>query len=351
MLRTGASALTTVDVPTFDAKLMNVAQSPSAQKIAVLLLIVAISSCVSSSDSSVGAETGYIEGRDDVRLFYRIAGSGADTVVVVHGGPGAGMDAVRLDFQPLTTGRTVIYYDQRGGGRSTLPPDTTLLEVSHHAADLEAVRQHFGLEQMNIVAHSFGSILVAEYAKLYADRLRRIVFIGATGPRRSSASALARSQFSDADSTLLREMHEPLSRLMNGRAEAPVDACKAYRAAGARLARSRGEEIPEARGSECLMGAPALSYYFKYTAQLGPASVGDWDYSTSLDSLSAPLLVIYGDRDRDALAVQREWTAAVDSARLFPVADAGKAVHVQSPDLVFEAIDAFFAERWPEGAE
>ena len=33
------------------------------------------------------------DGRDDVRLFYRIEGSGPDTVVVVHGGPGAGMDA------------------------------------------------------------------------------------------------------------------------------------------------------------------------------------------------------------------------------------------------------------------
>lgn len=99
------------------------------------------------------------------------------------------------------------------------------------------------------------------------------------------------------------------------------------------------------------MPAAALSYYFRYTAQLGPASVGAWDYSTSLGPLSAPLLVIYGDRDPEALAVQREWTTAVDSSRLLAVANAGKAVHVERPEIVFDAIDVFFAGTWPDGVE
>ena len=99
------------------------------------------------------------------------------------------------------------------------------------------------------------------------------------------------------------------------------------------------------------MAAEALSYYFRYTAQLGPASLGAWDYSTSLASLRAPLLVIYGARDPEALAVQREWTTAVDSAWLLAVATAGKAVHVERPASVFEAIDAFFAGTLPDAVE
>ncbi|MGA7304519.1 MAG: alpha/beta fold hydrolase [Rhodothermales bacterium] len=325
--------------------------SPLVSRIVTLLLIVLGISCATSSEPEEVGNTGYIDVNDGVRLYYRLAGSGPDTVVVVHGGPGAGMDAVRLDFEPLANGRTVIYYDQRGGGKSTLPTDTTLLSAPHHVEDLEAVRRHFGLKQMDVVAHSFGSIIVAEYAKSYPDRLRRIVFVGATGPRRSSEAELARSRFAGADTSLLKRMYEPMSALLSGTASDPVGACEAYHTAGAKLVESLGDSSVEGKGSECSMDAEALKYYFRYTAQLGPASFGDWDYSSSLRSLSAPLLVIYGARDSVALAVQREWTEAVDSARLLAIPKAGKAVHVQRPMIVFEAIGVFLAGRWPKEVE
>lgn len=206
--------------------------------------------CVSAPDALTDA--GYLEGMGGVRLFYRLEGSGPEKVVVVHGGPGAGMDAVRPDFGPLKEGRTVIYYDQRGGGRSTLPADTTFLEGRYHVGDLDAVRRFFGLEQMNVVAHSFGSIIVAEYARAYPDRLGRVVFVGATAPRRSAAAALARARHAEADESLLRQISQPMAALLSGTADDPVAACKAYHEAGARLAAALGEPISRARGSECL---------------------------------------------------------------------------------------------------
>ena len=39
----------------------------------------------------VRGQEGYFPGAEGVRLFYRIMGSGPDTVVVIHGGPGTGM--------------------------------------------------------------------------------------------------------------------------------------------------------------------------------------------------------------------------------------------------------------------
>lgn len=306
--------------------------------------------CISAPEALTTNNTGYLEGMDGVRLFYRIEGSGPDTVVVVHGGPGAGMDAVRPDFGPLKEGRTVIYYDQRGGGHSTLPDDTTRLEAQYHVGDLDAVRRFFGLGQMNVIAHSFGSVIVAEYARANPDRLGRVVFLGATGPRRSAAAAQARSRYAEADTSLRRELFEPLSALLSGTAEDPVAACEAYHEAGGKLAASLGEPLSKARGSECLMEPTALAYYFRYTAQVSPQSFGDWDYSSSLGSISAPLLVIYGDRDPEALAAQREWAEAVRSGGILAVHEAGKGVHVDRPDVVFPAIDVFLDGDWPKGA-
>ncbi|TFG42543.1 MAG: peptidase, partial [Gemmatimonadales bacterium] len=54
-----------------------------------------------------------------IALFERRVGSGPATVVL-HGGPGAHHDYLLPGFDALATGRTLIYYDQRGGGRSAV---------------------------------------------------------------------------------------------------------------------------------------------------------------------------------------------------------------------------------------
>ena len=61
---------------------------------------------------------GFVTVEDGVRLYYRIEGSGPETLVVVHGGPGFSLELVTGRFRRRSH-RTaeVIYYDQRGNGR------------------------------------------------------------------------------------------------------------------------------------------------------------------------------------------------------------------------------------------
>jgi proline iminopeptidase len=128
------------------------------------------------------------------RLYYRVMGTGADTIVVVHGGPGAGMSTVLPDLKHLTRNHLIIFYDQRGGGRSTLPADTMQLQARYFIQDLEAVRQHFRLDRMNVVAHSFGPIIVAAYAQAHPNHGGSMVFLGATGPaERTSPPTMKRN--------------------------------------------------------------------------------------------------------------------------------------------------------------
>src|SRR5215470_106130 len=94
---------------------------------------------------------------DGATLYYRMVGSGPDLLVVIHGGPGMDMGYLRADLAPLAERHTLLFYDQRGGGRSQLlPDDAALYTMQRHAADLEALRVHFGLERMTLLAHSFG---------------------------------------------------------------------------------------------------------------------------------------------------------------------------------------------------
>ncbi|MEO7907472.1 MAG: alpha/beta hydrolase [Saprospiraceae bacterium] len=95
-------------------------------------------------------QEGYVEAGDGVRLFYRLLGSGPDTVVVIHGGPGLTMDYFLEDLAPLAANHTLLFYDQRGTGRSTLVTDSISLHAQRFSEDVEAIRRHFNFKRLTL---------------------------------------------------------------------------------------------------------------------------------------------------------------------------------------------------------
>jgi proline iminopeptidase len=298
---------------------------------------------------SLKVREGYLQGAGDVRLYYRVVGSAPDTIVAVHGGPGAGMNAFLPDMEPLAQKHTVIFYDQRGGGRSELPPDTTRLDAHFFVEDLEAVRQHFGLSHMTIVAHSFGAILVARYIQSFPKRVERLVFLGATGPKRTEAAKLAQKRYAEMDSVTLERLGELIHSLLSGAAAEPVAACREYENILDDLATKRGEPNTW-RGTTCEASPEAVGYYYRYTARITPATFGDWDFTTEFDDITVPLLVVYGAQDSLALPQQHAWAQAFPNGRLLIVPKAGKGAIADRPDLVLPALESFFEGKWPEDA-
>jgi len=287
---------------------------------------------------------GFITGAEGAELYFRVMGTGKDTIVVVHGGPGAGMNSVLPSLKPLANKYVLIFYDQRGGGQSELPADTSKLQSHYFVEDLEVVRKHFALEKMNLLAHSFGSVLVADYAQKYSRHLKRIVFHGATGPRRSEAAKIYQKKAALSDTTLLKQSLELLKMLLTGTANDPVVTCQEYEAINRKLALARGE-VTKSLGTTCQGSAKAVRYYYLYTAQLTPRSFGDWDFSSKLKHVSAPLLVAYGQNDTLSIPAQREWVSSVQNGRLLLVPNAWKGAMADNPDFVFTAIETFFNGR------
>src|SRR4029453_16743458 len=88
---------------------------------------------------------GFVLTPDSVRLFPQIVGAGRDTIIVLHGGPGLTLDYLAADLEPLAARHTLLFYDQRGAGRSSLVSDSAGLSAERFVDDLEAIRAHFGL--------------------------------------------------------------------------------------------------------------------------------------------------------------------------------------------------------------
>jgi proline iminopeptidase len=283
-----------------------------------------------------------------VRLHYRVLGSGPP-VVVVHGGPGAGIGSILPELRPLAERFTLILYDQRGGGHSELPEDTSLLGLDEHVADLEAVRRFFELGRMRLVAHSFGALVAARYAREHPERVERMVFSGAVAPLRSLAARVARdAPPPPADAAVHERQADVLARLLSGTSTDPAGDCREYERLGRRLARARGEPA-RWRGTSCAMPAEAIRYAFRHTMQVGPRSLGDWDFTASLALVEAPLLVIHGALDAPGREGQHAWARAAPNGRLLVLPEAGRGASADRPDLFFPALETFLEGAWPAG--
>src|SRR5688572_25408553 len=98
-------------------------------------------------------------------------------VVFLHGGPGGGTEPkMRRYFDPARY--RIVLLDQRGCGKST--PFASLEENTtwHLVDDVEALRQHLGVERWLVFGGSWGSTLALAYAQTHPERVTELVLRG-----------------------------------------------------------------------------------------------------------------------------------------------------------------------------
>ena len=110
-----------------------------------------------------------------IDILERREGSGRETVVL-HGGPGASHDYLLPGFDLLAPGRTLIYYDQRGGGRSPVGRSVPV-GWREHVADLDALREARGQERLTIAGDAWGALLALLYAIEHPDRVEKLALV------------------------------------------------------------------------------------------------------------------------------------------------------------------------------
>ncbi|BAL89229.1 hypothetical protein AMIS_40090 [Actinoplanes missouriensis 431] len=116
---------------------------------------------------------------DGLRLHYDQVGDGPP-LVVLPGGPGTDVRYLR-DLGGLSAGRRLIRVDARAAGRSEVPADPATVSFVEQARDVEELRRHLGLETLDVLAHSAGSLTAQEYAAVHPYRVRRLVLVTPVG--------------------------------------------------------------------------------------------------------------------------------------------------------------------------
>jgi proline iminopeptidase len=283
---------------------------------------------------------GYIASSDSVRLYYRVVGRGRDTIIAIHGGPGVDLESIYGDFTELADKHVVIFYDQRGAGRSTLPRDTSVLSAAAQIADLDAVRRHFKIDRAILIAHSYGPLLAATFAIAHPEHVRAMVLLGAVPPHRGDFwQRFGRTLNGRMDSTQRAKSADANRRLARG--DDIRQACRDYWAIALRprLA-DPNRTLSELRSDLCASDPAGIRYGLTTTNRVVMASYGDWDLRPSLRSLQVPTLIVHGEEDAIPMDLVSEWTL-IPGSRLVRVPNAAHMLYAERPDVVWPAVEHF----------
>lgn len=116
----------------------------------------------------------FFTARDGTRLAYHVSGEGPP-LVCLPGGPTA--CAYLGDLGGLSAHRQLIMLDPRGTGQSATPRDTASYRCDHLVDDVQALREHLGLNRMDLLAHCAGANLAALYAARHPQRVAKLALI------------------------------------------------------------------------------------------------------------------------------------------------------------------------------
>jgi pimeloyl-ACP methyl ester carboxylesterase len=244
---------------------------------------------------------------DGTGLAYHIFGDGIP-VVCLPGGPM--QDAGYLgELGGLSKHRKLIMLDPRGTGLSAIPDDTASYRCDRLVDDVEALREHLGLDQVDLLGHSAGANLATLYAARYPERVRKLALIT---PSTQVAAITATGQ--DRRETALLRKDEPwfapafaaLEDIVAG--NATDDSWKAIDpffygrwdpAAQAHSAAQDGHRNDEAAA---IFG--------------GPGAYDPEATRTALAGMTAPVLLLAGEVDLNTVP-----SVAAEFAKLFPNAE------------------------------
>jgi proline iminopeptidase len=278
---------------------------------------------ISISGLAIAQQTGLVQ-TPDVDLAYELYGnsSSATPVIVANGGPGLShIYMMQNDVWPrLAKSRRIVFYDQRGTGKSTRIKEGASQEIEAQIADLEAIRAKFNFQQFDVVGDSYGGFLAMAYAAAHPEHVDKLILSDSAAPAMKNIVRVLPQVFPD----------------MMERSSNPDEQMRDH---------FRMLFYSEEKRDAYLAGAKDLGY----APQIGAAvsrAIAKVDLTPQLAKFAFPTLVITGRYDMN-VAPLTAWNIykAIPGAKFVVFAKSGHLPSYEEPDKYVQVVDAFLTER------
>ena len=276
------------------------------------------------------------------KLYYREIGQG-QPIIILHGGPDFSHAYFLPDTDRLSDMFYLIYYDQRGRGKSAenvQPEDVT---IESDVEDLERLREYFRLETVAVLGHSWGGLLAMEYAIRHPDRVSHLVLMN-TAPASHEDYLLLRQAFLEKRPATDAEKMKALSSNAKYQQGDPDTVAEYYRSHFS-MTLKQPEQLESLIASlrasftkEGILKANAIEERLYDGTWLS----SDYNLLPKLEQLDIPTLVIYGDYDFIPIECAAHITKAIPGARFVLLKDCGHFSYLECPNEVRKELNDFF---------
>ncbi len=279
---------------------------------------------------------------ENAQLYYREIGQG-QPIIVLHGGPDFDHNYLLPDMDRLSDSFRLIYYDQRGRGKSVVNVQPEDVSIQSEIQDLESLRQYFQLESVAVLGHSWGGLLAMEYAIRHPNRVSHLILMN-TAPASRDDYMLLRQELprkrAAGDVETLKALSSS-AKYQQGDLETDAEYYRIHFRATLRQPEHLERVIQSLRlnfTKEGILKARAIEERLRNETWLS----SEYNLLPKLKRLGIPTLVLHGDYDFIPVESAAHIAQAISGARLVVLRECGHFSYLECPDQVRKEIADFF---------
>jgi proline iminopeptidase len=275
-----------------------------------------------------------------VKLFFRAIGRGRP-IVVIHGGPDFDHGYLLPELDSLSDCFYLLYYDQRGRGRSADRVRPEDVNIESEIEDLEGLREYFGLRTMAVLGHSWGGVLAMEYAVRHPNHVSHLILMN-TAPASHDDYALFRQDRLNRNAADLGRLRALSStdKYQEGDLEAEAEYYRVHFQATLRQQEHLEKIIGRLRANftkESVLKAREIEKRLNNETWLS----SEYNLLPKLQPLRIPTLILHGDHDLFPVECVAHIAQAIPGARLVLLRDCGHFAYLERPDEVHKEVTDF----------
>ncbi len=259
-----------------------------------------------------------------------------EPIIVLHGGPGFHQAYLRPGLDRLAENNQVIYYDQRGCGKSLWEINEKTVSLSTYLEDLENVRKTYAKKKIILVGHSWGGLLAMHYALKHPENVSKLILLN-PAPSSSKGFSLFMQEFAKRtapDKERIKALKE---------SEAYTKGDPKTVAEYNRLVYRHYVYDPKSLDLLHVELTPQehincwkVHNLFREHLLLHP-----FDLAKKLNHLTVPTLIVHGDADIIPFPTIEETQRAIPGASLVVIENCGHFPYIETPEAFFETVESY----------